>query len=307
MLTAKQWIAVPPLASISYSPSSSSTRTELNTEFSASYLLGRVSGHLYADTISIGPYTLSHQALCAAEQVENENTGLGFSGILGFGLGGISAIQNTLQAAGLDSSTDGRGAPVLLNMFDPNVLLGGSANIPREQWFAIVLDRPGFTTTSTVINDGDDGSSTSASSASTTSSASASTQTPWKHAWPARLSIGTHVDEVVHAFSNAQPGTTGTSTAALEAALQYLPLVTTPGQGTGVDAYTHWKTRLSGITIYLESGPHDVHLSRGVDGGAFPVAVLDSGGANVFASRAVADAVYSVWGISMSDDGNCES
>ena len=227
--------------------------------------------------------------MCAADEVQNESLNLGFSGILGFGLGGISAIENAVRTTGNTALADGLGAPIVLNLFNPNVQ-GGT---PTQQWFALVLDRPGFT---------QDQADPSSNNASATPSIPA-----WSHVWPARLAIGAHVDEVVHAFAVAAGNTASpSSTTALDAALQTVPLVTTPGAGTSSDAYTHWKTRLSGITIYMDDGsPRDVHLSRGVDGGAFPVAVLDSGGPNVLASRAVADAVYSIWGVNMSEDGNC--
>ncbi|KIM21170.1 hypothetical protein M408DRAFT_333632 [Serendipita vermifera MAFF 305830] len=303
------WIVTPPIASLAYNPSSSTTSTPLplpnDALFSTNYLLGGFSGHLYTDTLSIGPYTLSHQALCAAEHVENESLGLGFSGILGFGLGGISAIQDSLENAGNAALADGRGNPVVLNMFDPTVLLGGAASEPREQWFSLVLDRPGFQEDQNQVDDTTLDATTSGTSSATSAAVSPSVSSVhWNHAWPARLGIGTHVDEVVHAFANAHPGTTGSSTAALEAALQTLPLVTTPGMGTSENAYTHWKTRLSGITVYADDGSlQDVRLSRGVDGGAFPIAVLDSGIPLILASRAVADALYSVWDVQMSEDG----
>jgi hypothetical protein len=233
----------------------------------------------------------------------------------------MSAIEEALSTGGGGSgNADGQGAPVVLNLFNGGVLVGGAGSVPAQRWFSLVLDRPGFdqddgsnSTSSDTTTTSTPSTTTSTSTSTLTSNSTATPSTAWSHIWPARLGIGEHVDEVAHAFSQADPNASGgNATAALEAALQPLPLV------TSVDGvYTHWKTRLSGITVYQGGGldgngkmtpgnPTDIRLSRGVDGGAFPVAVLDSGGANVLASRAVADAIYGAWGIGMGSDGFCE-
>lgn len=105
------------------------------------------------------------------------------------------------------------------------------------------------------------------------------------------MGIGTQVDEVVQAVA---PGN-------FDHAINWVNLVT-----TAADGYTHWKARLSAVTVYTDHGPTQVTLPPAGDGGGRPVAVLDTGGPNWMASKAFCDAVYGSWGVSMNGDGTCE-
>jgi hypothetical protein len=134
---------------------------------------------------------------------------------------------------------------------------------PQNQFFAVSLSRPGFEDPSQSAN-----------------------------SWPARLGIGAHVDEVVHAFSSDN----------FDNLIQWVNLVT-----SATDGYTHWKARLAGLTVYTDGAPNQVTLPEASDGGGHPVVVLDTGGPNWMGSKSFCDAVYGAWGISMNHDGNCTS
>ncbi|KAL0576262.1 hypothetical protein V5O48_005706 [Marasmius crinis-equi] len=88
------------------------------------------------------------------------------------------------------------------------------------------------------------------------------------------------------------------------------PLASTNAQGLSV-GNIFWKTSVRDITVWVDSQPRVVQLSRsGIGGsgggGAFPTAVLDTGIPLIFSTRAIADAIYGAVGISRASDGFCE-
>ncbi|KAF9266935.1 acid protease [Marasmius fiardii PR-910] len=85
------------------------------------------------------------------------------------------------------------------------------------------------------------------------------------------------------------------------------PLTSTDAKGRAVGAI-FWKTSVRDITVWVDNQPRVVKLSRsGIGGtggaGPYPTAVLDTGIPLIFATRAVADAIYGAIGISPASDG----
>ncbi|KAG8804886.1 hypothetical protein FRC17_005850, partial [Serendipita sp. 399] len=67
--------------------------------------------------------------------------------------------------------------------------------------------------------------------------------------------------------------------------------------------YTHWRTRMTAVTVYKDGAVLEVQMPRGGDGGMQPIAALDTGGSTMLASRRICDAIYGSWGVSISEDG----
>jgi hypothetical protein len=177
--------------------------------------------------------------------VENEVLELGFAGIIGFGPPSLSAIQRILPSGSGGGDQDG--AAILSNLYGL-----GDGIAPTNKFFSVSLDRPGF------------------------EEAEKS-----KNAWPSRLGIGKHVEEIEHAFSEVDNN------------LQWLGLSQT------ARGYTHWMTNLAAITVWKDGAPNPVNI------GLNSMAVLDTGGGNWLATKALCDAIYGSWGVSISQDGNC--
>ncbi|CAG8773066.1 16469_t:CDS:2, partial [Acaulospora colombiana] len=149
--------------------------------------------------------------------VENEVLELGFAGIIGFGPPSQSAIQRILPAGSGGGDQDG--AAILSNLFGL-----GDDIAPKNRYFSVTLDRPGF----------EDASQS-------------------KNAWPSRLGIGKHVEEVEHAFDG------------LDDNINWLQLAQTSR------GYTHWMTSLTDITVWKDGTPNQVNIGLGA------MAVLDTG------------------------------
>lgn len=88
----------------------------------------------------------------------------------------------------------------------------------------------------------------------------------------------------------------------LEARLDWSDVV----EATSLGAL-HWRTRVPSISINVNGEERNVQLGRSVadTSSVYPIAVLDSGGANMLATRAICDAVYGAWDISAAQDGTC--
>ncbi|PVF94933.1 hypothetical protein CPB86DRAFT_876073 [Serendipita vermifera] len=227
-----------------YSPSESDTSIPTTQSFSNNYLSGSVSGSIYWEQVTLGSYTILHQALAAATTVENEALGLGFAGIIGFGPPSLSAIQRILPAGSGGGDQDG--AAIVSNLFGL-----GDGIAPQSRNFSVTLDRPGFEDVERS-----------------------------KNAWPSRLGIGKHVEEIEHAFSG------------IDNNLHWLQLAQTSR------GYTHWMTNLDAVTVWKDGTPNPVNIGLG------GMAVLDTGGGNWLATKTICDAIYGSWGVSISQDGN---
>lgn len=235
-----------------YDAASSSSTIPTGQDFEYNYLVGTASGPIIWDQVSLGSYTIERQAFASVTAATNEAFELGFSGILGLALPPISRILTLLPAGSGGGNQDG--ATLASNLFGLP-----TAQAPREPFFAISLSRFDF----------EKGSAS-------------------KNAWPARLGIGAHVDEVVHHFASED---------AFNKAIRWTDLTAT---GSG---YAHWKARLTDITVYNDGLVQQVGLPRSGDSGLYPVAVLDTGGSTMLASKRICDAIYGSWGVSISEDG----
>ncbi|KAG8814173.1 hypothetical protein FRC18_002085, partial [Serendipita sp. 400] len=234
-----------------YDPAASSTSIQTSQTFSYNYLAGSVLGSIYWEQVTIGTYTVLHQAIVAATNVANEALDMGFSGIIGLALPPLSNVSTIL---GIGSGGGGQdGATIFSNLFGLPSPQG-----PSHQFFSILLSRPGFDSRDKSAN-----------------------------AWPSRMGIGAHVDEVVHAFSDD----------GFENKIQWAAMTSTSL------GYTHWKTRMTSVTVFKDGAVLDVQLPRGGDGGMQPIAALDTGGSIMLASKKICDAIYGSWGVSISEDG----
>jgi hypothetical protein len=119
--------------------------------FEINYLAGSAAGPIVWDSVSIGGYTIEHQALgmvrltlplqrpyysstAAASDVEDEPLGV-FSGILGLALPLNSVIVSTLSAG---NPTGADGATWASNLF-------GMDGAPASRFISFLLERPGST------------------------------------------------------------------------------------------------------------------------------------------------------------------
>ncbi|KAL4080545.1 aspartic peptidase domain-containing protein [Scleroderma citrinum] len=117
-----------------YDPSSSSTST--GKQFSINYLEGSVAGPIVWDTVQLGGYSITNQALAAATSVQNEPLSYEFDGILGLALPLNSLIQLEIPATEGNSPD---GASVSSNLFS----ITPSSSAPSQAFFSLSLARPG--------------------------------------------------------------------------------------------------------------------------------------------------------------------
>ncbi|KAF8809290.1 acid protease [Phlegmacium glaucopus] len=103
--------------------------------FSIPYLSGSAAGPIVWDSVSIGGYTVDHQALAAVTDVQNEPLSSHFSGVLGLAL-----PSNSIIAADVAPVTSGSdGAVWASNLFSetpPNTT-------PSSPFLSLALSRPG--------------------------------------------------------------------------------------------------------------------------------------------------------------------
>ncbi|KAH7105696.1 aspartic peptidase domain-containing protein [Auriculariales sp. MPI-PUGE-AT-0066] len=114
-----------------------------DTDVPVNYLVGSIHGPVVWDTVSMGGYEITTQALIAAGSVENEGLFAGFSGIFGLALESNSQIAQLIPSVITD---DPDGAPYWSNLF------GASPFVPR--FFSFALERPGFTNIPSVLGIG---------------------------------------------------------------------------------------------------------------------------------------------------------
>ncbi|KAI6101819.1 aspartic peptidase domain-containing protein [Pisolithus sp. B1] len=117
-----------------YDPSSSSTST--GKDFTIEYLEGSVSGPIVWDTVQIGTYSITNQALGAATSVNNEPLSYEFDGILGLALPLNSVIQQQIPAQ-IGNNPDGAALSSNLLSMTP------SSAAPSQPFFSLSLARPG--------------------------------------------------------------------------------------------------------------------------------------------------------------------
>ncbi|GJJ06271.1 hypothetical protein Clacol_000462 [Clathrus columnatus] len=103
---------------------------------------------------------------------------------------------------------------------------------------------------------------------------------------PSLLTIGKHPENLIPNFDSSQ--------------IKYMDLIPSP------IGDTYWRVSLDAITGWIDSIPYPVTLGASttltnVDG---PVAVIDTGGSIILATRAIANGIYGAWGIGPGSDGN---
>ncbi|TFK66943.1 acid protease [Pluteus cervinus] len=118
-----------------YDPSSS---TDTGASFSITYLQGSVSGPIVWDSVSLGGYQISNQALAAASSITNEPLSSQFSGILGLALP-LNSIIASLIPPVTTNDPDGAAFPSNLFSITPTTLA------PSHRFLSLSLSRPGST------------------------------------------------------------------------------------------------------------------------------------------------------------------
>ena len=70
-----------------------------------------------------------------------------------------------------------------------------------------------------------------------------------------------------------------------------------------------WRVSLESITAWIDGVPKPVTLQRSsvVGNTGFPVAIVDTGGSAILATREIANGIYGAWQIGPALDGNCQS
>ncbi|KAJ7048488.1 aspartic peptidase domain-containing protein [Mycena amicta] len=116
-----------------YDPSVSGALAPAN--FTISYLVGSVSGPVYWDTVTVGGYSISNQALAAADKVDSEPLESKFSGILGLALPGESIIAEKIHPEVGDTPD---GAVWASNLFS----ITPNAAAPAAPFLSVALERP---------------------------------------------------------------------------------------------------------------------------------------------------------------------
>ncbi|KAF9651667.1 acid protease [Thelephora ganbajun] len=102
--------------------------------FEINYIAGRAAGPIVWDKVSVGGYTIEHQALAAASEVKDEPLDA-FSGILGLALPPNSVITSRLPAG---DPIGADGATWASNLF-------GMDDAPASRFISFLLERPGST------------------------------------------------------------------------------------------------------------------------------------------------------------------
>lgn len=63
---------------------------------------------------------------------------------------------------------------------------------------------------------------------------------------------------------------------------------------------------MKAITVYVNGTALSIAVGRGVSGGVFPEAVLDSGVPFIIATPSLASGIWGALGINPAADGNCQ-
>lgn len=103
-----------------------------NRTFEISYFSGSASGPIVWDSVSLGDYTIDHQALAAVTDVKDEPLAPNFTGILGLAPPPNSVIAYDLPL----TSNSPNGATWVSNLFSANTA-------PSSRFFSLALSRPG--------------------------------------------------------------------------------------------------------------------------------------------------------------------
>lgn len=101
---------------------------------------------------------------------------------------------------------------------------------------------------------------------------------------PSLLGIGQHPPQIVDDPSR----------------IQYSTVVSDP------TATLFWKASVRGITVYVDGEPRRVDIGHSNTGGAFPIAVIDSGVPFILTSSKVANAIYGAIDVHPAQDGSCK-
>ncbi|KZT12311.1 acid protease [Laetiporus sulphureus 93-53] len=124
-----------------YDPSSS---IPSNETFSITYASGEVSGPIVWDSIQLGGYNITNQALAAASTVNSEPLEDDFDGILGLALPQDSIISDTIPIDPVNGLT---GAALTYNLFS-------SDDGPSAPFYSLALERPGSDAVPSVLGIG---------------------------------------------------------------------------------------------------------------------------------------------------------
>ncbi|KAF9778571.1 acid protease [Thelephora terrestris] len=111
--------------------------------FEIDYIAGNAAGPIVWDKVNIGGYTIDHQALAAANLVQDEPLDV-FSGILGLALPLNSVIVSTLSAG---DPIGADGATWASNLF-------GMDGAPAARFLSFLLERPGSPTIPSLLGIG---------------------------------------------------------------------------------------------------------------------------------------------------------
>ncbi|KAJ7032026.1 aspartic peptidase domain-containing protein [Mycena alexandri] len=144
------WIASSPCSSSDcsstplYDPTAAAP-TNLN--FNITYLVGDVSGPIVWDTVTVGGYSVSNQALAAANVVDSEPLESQFSGVLGLALPSNSIIASEITPIVGDTPD---GAVWMSNLFS----ITPTSLAPVARFISIALERPGSPTVPSILGIG---------------------------------------------------------------------------------------------------------------------------------------------------------
>ncbi|KAJ7196500.1 aspartic peptidase domain-containing protein [Mycena pura] len=128
-----------------YNPGSTAVPT--GHDFSITYLKGSVAGPIYWDTVTVGGYSITNQALAAADDVDSEPLNSQFSGILGLALPDFSVIAQQIPPE-IGDAPDG--AVWSSNLFS----ITPAAAAPAAPFLSLALERPGSPTVPSVLGIG---------------------------------------------------------------------------------------------------------------------------------------------------------
>ncbi|KAJ7634544.1 aspartic peptidase domain-containing protein [Roridomyces roridus] len=116
-------------------------------DFNIQYLMGNVSGPVFWDTVTIGNFSISNQALAAADFVQSEPLTPQFSGVLGLALPDDSIIRREIRPQ-VGNTPDG--AILASNLFSITPVSAA----PSARFISITLERPGSSTVPSVLGIG---------------------------------------------------------------------------------------------------------------------------------------------------------
>ncbi|KAJ7735796.1 acid protease [Mycena metata] len=127
-----------------YDPTAASSTSQ---SFNITYLVGDVSGPIVWDTVTVGGYGVSNQALAAANLVDHEPLESQFSGVLGLALPSNSIIASEIPPIVGDAPD---GAVWMSNLFS----ITPASLAPAERFISIALERPGSPTVPSILGIG---------------------------------------------------------------------------------------------------------------------------------------------------------